>query len=145
MLVDEVKIEVAAGDGGNGCMGFRREKFVPRGGPDGGDGGRGGDVVLEARTDVRTLVDFHYRPIFKARHGEHGRGKRQHGRDVDQVVIRVPVGTKVFGEDKELIADLVEDGMRFTIARGGRGGRGNASFTTAIRQAPRLAEKGEPG
>ncbi len=145
MLIDEAKITVEAGNGGNGCMSFRREKYIPRGGPNGGDGGRGGDVRLEARSDVQTLVDLLYQPQYRARHGEHGKGKNMHGRDAEAVVVRVPVGTRVFDADGTLLADLDHEGALFTPVKGGRGGRGNASFTTSTRQAPRLAEKGEPG
>ena len=145
MIIDEVIVTVQAGSGGNGCLSFRREKFVPRGGPDGGNGGRGGDVFLEARTDVHTLVDFVYKPLFEARHGEHGKGKNKHGRDSEPVVVRVPVGTLVWDENRELIVDMNQDGMRFLIARGGRGGRGNTTFATSTQRAPRLAERGEPG
>jgi GTPase len=145
MIIDEVTITVEAGTGGNGCLSFRREKFIPRGGPDGGNGGRGGDVLLESRLDVRTLVDFIFRPLFQAKHGEHGKGKNQHGRNSDDVVIRVPVGTMVWDENRELLADLNREGMKFLIAKGGRGGRGNSTFTTSVLHAPRLAEKGEPG
>ncbi len=145
MIIDEVTITIEAGDGGNGCLSFRREKFIPRGGPDGGDGGRGGDIYLEARHDVRTLVDFIYRPLFRAHHGEHGKGKNKHGKDSTPIIIPVPVGTMVWSENKELIVDMNENGMKFLIAKGGRGGRGNSSFTTSTKQAPRLAEKGEPG
>src|SRR5580693_3835167 len=99
MIIDEVTITVEAGTGGNGCLSFRREKYVPRGGPDGGNGGKGGDIFLEARTDVNTLVDFIYRPIFKAHHGEHGKGKNQHGKDTPAITIRVPVGTLVWSEN----------------------------------------------
>ncbi len=145
MIIDEATITVEAGAGGNGCVSFRREKYVPRGGPDGGNGGRGGDIFLEARTDVGTLVDFVYRPLYRARHGEHGKGKNQHGKDAESVTIRVPVGTLVWDENGELAVDMDRDGMRFLIARGGRGGRGNTTFTTSTQRAPRLAEKGEPG
>jgi GTP-binding protein len=145
MIIDEVTITVEAGTGGNGCLSFRREKYVPRGGPDGGDGGKGGDIFLEARTDVNTLVDFIYRPIFKAHHGEHGKGKNQHGKDTPAITIRVPVGTLVWNENRELIVDMNEDGMKYLIAKGGRGGRGNTTFATSTQQAPKLAERGEPG
>lgn len=145
MIIDEATITVEAGAGGNGCLSFRREKYVPRGGPDGGNGGRGGDIFLEARTDVGTLVDFIYRPIYQARHGEHGKGKNKHGKDAEPVVIRVPVGTLVWDETHQLIVDMNTNGMRYLIAKGGRGGRGNTTFTTSTQQAPRLAEKGEPG
>lgn len=145
MIIDEAIITLEAGAGGNGCVSFRREKYIPRGGPDGGNGGRGGDIFLEARTDVGTLVDFIYRPLYKARHGEHGKGKNQHGRDSEAVTIRVPVGTLVWDENHKLIVDMNKDGMHSLIAKGGRGGRGNSTFTTSTQQAPRLAEKGEPG
>ena len=145
MIIDEATITVEAGAGGNGCVSFRREKYVPRGGPDGGSGGRGGDIFLEARTDVSTLVDFTYRPLYSARHGQHGKGKNMHGRDSESVVIRVPVGTLVWDEKGQVAVDMDHDGMKFLIARGGRGGRGNSTFATSTQQAPRLAEKGEPG
>ena len=145
MIIDEATITVEAGAGGNGCLSFRREKYVPRGGPDGGNGGRGGDIFLEARTDVGTLVDFIYRPIYEAHHGEHGKGKNKHGKDADAITIRVPVGTLVWDENQQLIVDMNVNGMRHLIAKGGRGGRGNSTFTTSTQQAPRLAEKGEPG
>ena len=145
MIVDEVTINVEAGAGGDGCLSFRREKFIPRGGPDGGNGGRGGSVFLEARNDVNTLVDFIYHPLIRARHGEHGKGKNMHGREAVEVTVRVPVGTLVWDENKELLVDMNEDGKRFLIAKGGRGGRGNTTFKTSTQQTPRIAEKGEPG
>ncbi len=145
MIVDEAIITVEAGQGGNGCSSFRREKYIPRGGPDGGNGGRGGDVILEARLDTRTLVDFIYRPLFRAKHGEHGKGKNQHGRAAESVIIHVPVGTMIWSPENELIADMRESGQTFLVARGGRGGRGNTTFATATQKAPRLAENGEPG
>src|SRR5258708_1779529 len=125
MIVDEVNITVEAGQGGNGCLSFRREKYIPRGGPDGGNGGRGGDVFLEARNDVNTLVEFIYRPLFRADHGQHGKGKNMHGRHASEITIRVPVGTLVWDEKNELIVDMAEENKRFLIAKGGRGGRGN--------------------
>jgi GTP-binding protein len=145
MIIDEVTITVEAGAGGNGCLSFRREKYVPRGGPDGGNGGRGGDIFLEARTDVNTLVDFIYRPIYQAHHGVHGKGKNMHGKDTPPITIRVPVGTLVWDKDHRLIVDMNENEMKFLIAKGGRGGRGNTTFATSTQQAPRLAERGEPG
>ncbi len=145
MIVDEAVITVEAGQGGNGCSSFRREKYIPRGGPDGGNGGRGGDVLLEARLDTRTLVDFIYRPLYRAKHGEHGKGKNMHGRAADPVVVPVPVGTVVWSAENELIADMSENGKKLIIAKGGRGGRGNTTFATATQKAPRLAENGEPG
>lgn len=188
MFVDKVKIHAKAGDGGNGCVSFRREKYVDRGGPDGGDGGRGGDVLLIADKNASDLSDFFYQPRLAAKHGVHGRGKNCFGRNAKDVVVKVPVGTQVFrltrivrqraptryhpaaateeflpeaevgtpyarttvaepeptGE-RELIADLVEDGQEFVLARGGKGGRGNATFKSSTHQAPREFEYGEPG
>ncbi|HEY8486577.1 MAG TPA: GTPase ObgE [Limnochordales bacterium] len=145
-LVDTAVIEVKAGDGGSGIISFRREKYVPRGGPDGGDGGRGGHVFLEADPRLLTLVDFRYRRHFEAGRGQHGSGGRRRGADGADVVIRVPVGTVVYDDETgELLADLSRPGQRVRVARGGRGGRGNARFATPARQAPRLAERGDPG
>jgi GTP-binding protein len=211
MFVDKVKIRVKAGDGGNGCVSFRREKYVDRGGPDGGDGGKGGDVVLVADKNITDLSDFYYQPRLIAKHGVHGRGKNCFGRSAKNVVVKVPIGTQVFrltapikrrspsryhpaaateefdpkvtvgmpftpgrakqlalehggsaevvepsGQagawpsneitgERELISDLVEDGQRFVLAKGGRGGRGNAVFKSSTHQAPREFEYGEPG
>ncbi len=209
MFVDKVKIRVKAGDGGNGCVSFRREKYVDRGGPDGGDGGKGGDVVLVADKNITDLSDFYYQPRLVAKHGVHGRGKNCFGRSAKNVVVKVPIGTQVFrltapvkqrtpsryhpaaateefdpkvtvgmpftpgrakqlaealrneepakvqiideveapliDTGRELIADLVEDGQRFMLAKGGRGGRGNATFKSSTHQAPREFEYGEPG
>ncbi|MFA0761256.1 MAG: hypothetical protein HZLCBSQH_001361 [Candidatus Fervidibacterota bacterium] len=145
-FVDEAVIHVKAGDGGNGCVAFRREKFVPHGGPAGGDGGRGGHVILLADPSVKTLVDLHLQRTYKAENGQHGQGSHKHGADGRDLVIRVPVGTVVYdSETGELIADLVKAGQRVIVARGGRGGRGNAAFATPTRQTPVFAELGEPG
>jgi GTP-binding protein len=145
-FVDEAVIHVKAGNGGNGCVAFRREKFVPRGGPAGGDGGRGGHVILLADPSVKTLVDLHLQRTYKAENGQHGQGSNKHGADGKDLVIRVPVGTVVYdAETGELIADLVKAGQRVIVARGGRGGRGNAAFATPTRQTPVFAELGEPG
>ena len=145
-FVDHVKIYVKAGDGGRGCVSFRREWGIPRGGPDGGDGGKGGDIRIRADARLNTLLDQVYHSEYRARHGEHGRGKNQNGRNSPDVVIRVPVGTVVRdAETQELLVDLVRDGQEAVVARGGRGGRGNAAFATATRQAPRFAQPGEPG
>ncbi|MDL1969906.1 MAG: GTPase ObgE [Candidatus Desulfofervidaceae bacterium] len=145
-FVDEAKIYVKAGDGGRGCVSFRREKYVPRGGPDGGDGGRGGHVIFRANSHLHTLLDFKYRQHFKAQRGQHGRGKRQTGKRGEDLVIDVPVGTIVRdAETGELIADLVRDGQEVIVARGGRGGWGNWHFATPTRQAPRYAQPGEKG
>jgi GTP-binding protein len=208
VFVDKVKIRIKAGDGGNGCVSFRREKYVDRGGPDGGDGGKGGDVVLVADKNITDLSDFYYQPRLIAKHGVHGRGKNCFGRSAKNVVMKVPIGTQVFrltvpvkqrtpsryhpaaateefdpkvtvgmpftpgrakqiaealrdeepakvqivdeveaplDTGRELIADLVEDGQRFVLAKGGRGGRGNAAFKSSAHQAPREFEYGEPG
>lgn len=145
-FIDEAEIIVEAGSGGNGCVSFRREKFIPRGGPDGGDGGRGGDVILKAAHHLSTLLDQKYRQLYRAKRGTHGRGKDMHGRRGDNLVVRVPVGTVVKEADSgKALGDLTSRGEELLIARGGRGGRGNARFTTSRNQAPPSAEKGEPG
>ncbi len=146
MFIDRAKIYVKAGDGGNGCVAFRREKFVPRGGPAGGDGGKGGDVIIEADENLDTLLDFHYKRHYYAERVEHGKGKNQKGKDGKDLIIKVPTGTLIFdAETGELIADLVSHGQRVVVARGGKGGRGNTHFATSTRQAPYFAEKGEKG
>jgi GTP-binding protein len=148
MFVDEVDIHVTAGSGGNGCLSFRREKFVPRGGPDGGDGGAGGSVYITAIATKNTLVDFRYHPDFKARRGQHGKGSNRTGQTAPDLDIGVPVGTLVSektGDGRTLLADLTEEGQRVLVARGGRGGRGNARFVTSTNRAPRRTEPGEPG
>lgn len=146
VFVDYVKIYVKAGDGGDGAVSFRREKFVPRGGPDGGDGGVGGDVILVATPDVHTLSDYRFDKHHKAGSGENGRGARKFGRDGADLVLKVPPGTVVKdAETQEVLCDLVRPGQRFIAARGGLGGRGNFHFRNSVRQAPRFAEKGEPG
>ncbi|HET6304534.1 MAG TPA: GTPase ObgE [Myxococcota bacterium] len=148
-FIDEARITVFAGDGGRGCVSFRREKYVPRGGPNGGDGGRGGDVVLVADRNLRTLFDQRYRPEIRAPRGEHGEGSRKDGSSGGDAEVRVPVGTLVRDVDTPPhappLADLVGHGQRFVAARGGRGGRGNACFATATRQVPDFAEPGSPG
>lgn len=146
MFFDEAKIHVRAGDGGNGCISFRREKYVPLGGPNGGNGGPGGDVYIVATRHLNTLLVFEKKRHFRAGRGGHGRGKDQHGARGEDVLIEVPLGTVVRdAESVELLADLVADGQKVLVAKGGRGGRGNASFATPTNQAPRIAEKGEPG
>ncbi|RMG22060.1 MAG: GTPase ObgE [Armatimonadetes bacterium] len=146
MFVDEIQIVVTAGRGGDGAATFRREKHVPRGGPDGGDGGRGGDVVLVADAGMNTLLDYRFKSRYRAEDGGPGGSAKKHGKDGDSVELRVPVGTIVRdAETGEVLADLVEDGQRVVVARGGQGGRGNLHFTTSVRQAPTFAEKGEPG
>jgi GTP-binding protein len=145
-FIDEVRITVQAGRGGRGCVSFRREKYVPRGGPDGGQGGKGGDVALEVDPHVRTLIDYRFRPLQRAERGQHGRGKDQTGASGEDRVLRVPRGTIVRdAETGESLADLTTVGERLVIARGGLGGRGNASFKTSTNRAPRYAQPGESG
>jgi GTP-binding protein len=146
MFIDQVRIYVKAGDGGSGCVSFRREKYVPRGGPNGGDGGKGGNVVLVATRDLNTLLDLRYQQHYLVPRGEHGKGKNMQGRSSPDWVIPVPVGTLVYDDETgELLVDLTEPGQRVVVALGGKGGRGNAAFKTPIRQAPRTAEPGAPG
>jgi GTP-binding protein len=146
MFIDEAKIRVKAGDGGNGCMAFRREKFVPRGGPSGGDGGRGGDVVMESSERHNTLVHFRFNPEHKAERGRHGEGSNRTGRDGESVVLKVPVGTILYDDSTgEKVHDFKGPDERVVIARGGRGGRGNQHFATSTHQAPREHEPGRPG
>ena len=146
MFVDEAKIRVKAGDGGNGCMAFRREKFVPRGGPSGGDGGRGGDVIMESSERHNTLVHFRFNPEYKAERGRHGEGSNKTGREGEGIVLKVPVGTIVYDElTGEVVHDFSHPDESVVVARGGRGGRGNAQFATSTHQAPREHEEGRPG
>jgi GTP-binding protein len=145
MLVDLTRIHVISGNGGNGCVSFRREKYVPKGGPDGGDGGRGGNVFLEVNPHVRTLLDCRTQPRYRAAHGGAGSGNNRTGKDGSDLVVSVPTGTLVKDADGETLADLMSPGERFLAARGGRGGRGNARFATPTRQAPRRADPGEKG
>ena len=146
MFIDETTIRVKAGDGGNGCLAFRREKFVPRGGPSGGDGGKGGDVVMESSERHNTLVHFRFNPEYKAERGRHGEGSNKTGRDGADVILKVPVGTIVYDTDTgEKVYDFSNPDERVVVARGGRGGRGNARFATSTHQAPREHEDGRPG
>ena len=146
MFVDEAKIWVKAGDGGNGCVSFRREKYVPKGGPDGGDGGRGGHVYFEAVGDMDTLLNFTHSHHWRAKNGEGGQGSNMHGSDGKDLVVRVPPGTLVYDTDLDLlIVDLNEVGMKVCVCQGGKGGRGNRTFATSTNQTPRNAEKGKPG
>jgi GTP-binding protein len=146
MFIDEAKIRVKAGDGGNGCMAFRREKFVPRGGPSGGDGGNGGDVIMESSERHNTLVHFRFNPEYKAERGRHGEGSNRTGREGGNVVLKVPVGTIVYDDETgEKVFDFSQADQQIVIARGGRGGRGNARFATSVHQAPREHEAGRPG
>ena len=146
MFIDEAKIRVKAGDGGNGCLAFRREKYVPRGGPSGGDGGKGGDVIMESSERHNTLVHFRFNPEYKAQRGRHGEGSKKTGREGSDVVLKVPVGTILYDADTgERIHDFSHPDERIVVARGGRGGRGNAQFATSTHQAPREHEEGHPG
>ena len=146
MFIDEVRILVKAGDGGNGCLAFRREKYVPRGGPSGGDGGHGGDVILVADEHENTLLKFRFNPEHKAERGRHGEGSNRTGADGASLDVDVPVGTVVYDEATgDRLYDFTESGQRFTVARGGRGGKGNARFATATHQAPTEHQPGRPG
>jgi GTPase len=146
MFIDQTKVYVKGGDGGNGMVAFRREKYVPKGGPAGGDGGKGADVIFEVEEGLRTLMDFRYQRHFKAPRGEHGMSKDQHGRGAKDMIVKVPPGTVVSdAKTNEVIADLTEHGQRAVIAKGGRGGRGNSRFATPANPAPELSEHGEPG
>jgi GTP-binding protein len=145
-FLDEAKVHVRSGDGGNGCVAFRREKFIEFGGPNGGDGGRGGDVVVAAVTGLNTLIDYRYRQHFKAGRGRNGMGKERAGANGADIVLKVPAGTQIFDEDGEtLLADLVGIGDRAVLARGGNGGFGNAHFKSSTNRAPRRANPGQPG
>lgn len=145
-FIDEARIFVKSGDGGNGCVSFRREKYIPRGGPNGGDGGRGGNILFRADAGLYTLLDFKYKKHFRAPDGEHGRGKDQYGHTGKDVTIKVPLGTIVRDEERgEFLAEFENPEETIVIAQGGRGGRGNMHFATARNQAPRKAEKGGPG
>jgi len=146
MFIDEARILVKAGDGGNGCLAFRREKFVPRGGPSGGDGGRGGDVTLVSTVHQNTLLQFRFNPEHKAERGRHGEGSQRTGAEGRSLDVQVPVGTVVFDESTgERLYDFTQPGERFTVARGGKGGKGNARFATSTHQAPTEHEPGRPG
>ena len=146
MFIDEVRILVKAGDGGNGCLAFRREKFVPRGGPSGGDGGRGGDVILVSSEHENTLLKFRYNPEHKAERGRHGEGSNRTGADGQSLEVQIPVGTVVYDESTGArLYDFTHPGERFTVASGGRGGKGNARFATSTHQAPTEHEPGRPG
>ncbi len=145
-FIDEVIITVQSGDGGSGCVSFRREKFIPRGGPDGGDGGKGGDVLLRTTLRKRTLYQFRYQKNFKAKNGAHGQGKQRTGQNGQSLVIEIPPGTLVTDVDTgQVLKDLVEPGETFLLAKGGRGGQGNTRFKTSKHRTPRFAQPGEPG
>jgi GTP-binding protein len=146
MFIDETTIRIKAGDGGNGCLAFRREKFVPRGGPSGGDGGKGGDIIMESSERHNTLVHFRFNPEYKAERGRHGEGSNKTGREGVDILLKVPVGTIVYDADSgDIVHDFSSPDDRIVIARGGRGGRGNARFKTSTHQAPREHEEGRPG
>jgi GTP-binding protein len=145
-FIDEVKIHLQAGNGGNGASSFRREKFVPRGGPDGGDGGRGGSIIFECVKDLNTLIDFRFQQHFIAKSGVKGHGANRNGISGEDMVLKVPLGTQVLGEDEtQVIADLTVHGERFIIAKGGRGGLGNSNFKSSTNRAPTFAQQGEEG
>jgi len=145
-FVDYTKIYVKAGDGGRGCVAFRREKYVPRGGPSGGDGGRGGHIIFRASRELNTLLDLRYQKEYKAKRGQHGMGKKMHGKNGEDRIIPVPVGTVIKDADtEEVLADLDSEGVETIIAKAGRGGQGNAHFATPTRQAPKFAQPGEEG
>ena len=146
MFIDEVKMKLVAGKGGDGCTSFRREKYVPMGGPDGGSGGKGGDIVFEVDNNLTTLIDLKYHKIMKAQKGENGKGKNMRGRNAPDIFIKVPAGTTIYDEDTGLVlADLTHDKEQAIIAHGGRGGRGNTAFATHEKPAPEFSELGEPG
>ena len=145
-FIDECRIHLKGGDGGRGCVSFRREKFVPRGGPDGGDGGRGGSVVLEGDPGMSTLLDMHHRKHYRASRGAHGKGAGKDGRSGDDLIVRVPLGTVVRDDDNgAVLHELMRHGEAWVAAQGGTGGRGNARFASATRQAPTFAEPGTAG
>lgn len=145
-FIDEAKIYVKSGKGGNGCISFRREKFVPRGGPNGGDGGKGGDIIFVTNENLSSLLDFRYKKKYKAKNGEHGKGKDQHGKNAPNLIIPVPIGTLIKNLDAgEVLGDLTENEQQIVAAKGGSGGKGNARFTSSTNQAPRHAEPGQEG
>src|SRR3954469_10216835 len=145
-FLDEAKVYIRSGDGGKGCISFRREKFVPNGGPDGGDGGRGGSVIAECVSGLNTLIDYRYQQHFKAKKGQHGMGSSCYGASAPDMVMQLPVGTQIFAEDGEtLLADLTKVGQKIVLAKGGKGGLGNECFKSSTNQSPRTATPGEPG
>lgn len=146
MFVDNVKMKLIAGKGGDGCTSFRREKFVPMGGPDGGNGGRGGNIIFKVKSGLKTLIDLKYHKILKAEKGENGKGSNKHGKKAEDIIVYVPEGTTIYDDDSGLIlADLLSDGEEYIAAHGGRGGRGNKAFATQVEPAPKFSELGEPG
>lgn len=146
MFVDHVKMKVIAGKGGDGCTSFRREKYIPMGGPDGGNGGKGGDIIFKVDKGLKTLIDLKYHKILKASKGENGKGQNKHGKKAEDVYVSVPAGTTIFDDDSGLVlADLIKENDEFIVAKGGRGGRGNKAFATQSDPAPKFSELGEPG
>ena len=145
-FIDEAKFFVKGGDGGNGCVSFRREKFVPKGGPDGGDGGDGGDVIIKASKGLGSLIDFRYRSHFIAKRGSHGQGKKKHGRNGLDCIVKVPAGSLIKdAETDEVLADLIDDGQSIVVSKGGNGGGGNTHYASSTNRIPRIAGKGKPG
>lgn len=146
MFVDYVKMKLIAGKGGDGCTSFRREKYIPMGGPDGGSGGKGGDIIFKVEKGLKTLIDLKYHKIMKAKKGENGKGSNKHGKKAEDIYVYVPAGTTIFDDDTNLVlADLIKDGEEYIVAKGGRGGRGNKAFATTADPAPKFSELGEPG
>ena len=146
MFVDRVKIEVKAGKGGNGAVSFRREKYIPKGGPNGGDGGKGGDIIIETDEKIGTLIDLYNHPHQRAKNGESGQGSNKKGKNGEDLLIKVPLGTVIEDMDNStILSDLIENGQRITVARGGQGGQGNFRFKSSVRRSPKFAQKGEPG
>lgn len=146
MFLDYAKIYVKAGQGGSGCVSFRREKFIPKGGPDGGDGGRGGSIALKVEPNLRTLIDYKYHSRYNAKRGQHGKGSNQHGKKGENIILKVPPGTVIKDEDSgKILADLTHTGQEFIVAKGGRGGKGNARYASSTHRSPREWEVGEPG
>lgn len=145
-FLDEVKIYTKSGDGGNGCVSFRREKFIARGGPDGGNGGKGGSIIFECNNNLNTLIDFRYKQHFKAKNGQSGMGRNRNGPDGEDIILKIPVGTQIYCEDKlNLLADFTQPGQTFRILEGGSGGVGNTFFKSSVNQAPRQFREGKPG
>jgi GTPase len=146
MFIDQATIRVKAGNGGNGCVSFRHEKYIPKGGPDGGNGGKGGDVIIRADKQLTTLMDFRYKRNYRAEDGDNGKGANKTGKNASDIILRVPCGTIIKNaETDKIIVDFIDDGEEIMIAAGGKGGKGNAEFATSTNQAPRFAEKGKPG
>src|SRR3989339_94702 len=146
MFIDKVKIYVEAGAGGRGCISFRREKYIPKGGPDGGNGGKGGGIIIVGNSSMATLIYFKFKPYYKSIHGEHGLGSNMFGKNAKDIIINVPLGTVVRDfETEELLGDILKEGQKLLVAKGGKGGRGNASYKTSTFQTPRIAENGERG